>query len=143
MVGKPDETVVNVIPRDFVTEALVHLSGLPESKGKVYQLADPNPLTVAQVVSVLAEATGRRVVKVPLPTGVAKFSLDHVPFVGSVMGIPAAAIDYYTHPTRYSTAVMEQDLEGTGLSVPPFAAYAPRLAEFVRAHPDISSAPMA
>lgn len=143
MVGRPHETVVNVIPRDFVTEALVHLSGLEESKGKVYQLADPNPLTVAQMVSVLAEATGRRVVKVPLPTGVAKFSLDHVPFVGSVMGIPAAAIDYYTHPTRYSTSVMEEDLEGTQLSVPPFASYAPRLAEFVRAHPEISSKPMA
>lgn len=143
MVGKPDETVVNVIPRDFVTEALAHLSGLPESKGKVYQLADPAPLTVAQMVSVLAVATGRRVIKVPLPTAVAKFSLDHVPGVGRLMGIPAAAIDYYTHPSRYSTAVMEEDLQGTKLAVPPFAAYAPRLAEFVRAHPEISSKPMA
>ena len=58
------------------------------------------------------------------------------------MGIPSAAIDYFVHPTTYGTDQARADLEGSGLSVPPFASYVDGLVQFVRDHPEIGSEAM-
>ena len=57
-VGNPSQAEVNVVPRDFVVEAITFLSGMPGSKNRVYHLADPKPLTVEQMTRELARATG-------------------------------------------------------------------------------------
>lgn len=142
-VGNPKRTRLNVVPRDFVIAAIAHLSGLSASRGKVYQLADPEPLTIDEMLDSIARAADKRVIRVPTLLGVAKASLDHVPFLERIMGIPPAAIDYFVHPTYYLTDNSRADLEGTGISVPPFTAYVDRLVEFVRSHPDVPSAAMA
>jgi thioester reductase-like protein len=143
VVGDPAACTVNLVPRDFVIAAMAHLSGLPQSVGKVYQLADPEPLTVDALLREVGRATGRRLLRVPLPLGVARFAIDHVPGVGALMKIPSAALDYFVHPTRYSTANARADLAGSGIAVPPFSTYVGRLVEFVRAHPEVGSAAMA
>ncbi len=143
VVGDPGAFTVNVVPRDFVIAAMAHLSGLPHSLGKVYQLADPDPLTVDALLSEVARATGRRLLRIPLPVGLAKFAIDHVPGVYALLQIPSAAVDYFVHPTRYGTANARADLAGTGIVVPPFPSYVGRLVEFVRHHPEIGSAAMA
>jgi thioester reductase-like protein len=142
-IGKPHQTRLNVVPRDYVVEAIAYLGGLPHSRGRVYQLADPDPLTVHEMVRVLAEATGRRPIPVPLTRGMAKWAIDRVPGLYRLMRSPSAAVDYFVHPTHYSTFNTRTDLEGTGIQVPPFASYATRLVRFVRAHPEIGSEPMA
>ena len=53
MAGDPTMTRVNVVPRDFVVDAVAHLSGHPNSKGRTYHLADPHPLTVDEMADVL------------------------------------------------------------------------------------------
>ena len=77
--GDPTITRVNVIPRDFVIDAVGYLSGRGASEGRTYQLADPRPLTVDEMADALADATGRELVKIPLPRKLAKASLAHVP----------------------------------------------------------------
>jgi hypothetical protein len=59
------------------------------------------------------------------------------------MRIPSPAVDYFVHPTDNDTAHATHDLAGSGISVPRFADYAKTLVEFVRTHPEISSAAMA
>ena len=49
--------------------------------GKTYQLADPDPLTIDEVLTAVAKATGRLMIRVPLPVGVAKAAIDWVPGV--------------------------------------------------------------
>jgi thioester reductase-like protein len=143
VVGDPRATVFNVVPRDFVVAALDRLSGLAATLGGTYALADPDPPTVDEMLRILARATGRRVVRVPLPLGVAKGALAHVPGVYRLMRIPPAAVDYFVHPTRYGTEAATAALAGSGISVPPFASYADRLVRFVREHPEIGGAGMA
>ena len=133
---------LNLVPRDFVIPAIAHLSGLDRSLGRVYHIADPAPATVEEVIEAIARATRRRVLRVGLPLGVAKAAIDRVPGVYRLMGIPSAAIDYFVHPTTYATDQAQADLEGSGLSVPPFASYADRLVQFVRDHPEIGSEAM-
>jgi thioester reductase-like protein len=134
---------LNVVPRDFVIPAIAHLSGLERSRGRVYHIADPAPATVDEILSEIAHATRRRIVRVGVPRALAKAALDRVPGLYRLMGIPSAAIDYFVHPTTYATDQALADLEGSGLSVPPFSSYADRLVEFVRAHPEIGSDAMA
>ena len=88
IVGNPNVVRVNVVPRDFVIRAIGYLSGLESSAGKVYQLADPNPLTVSELIDVIGKATGRLVVRVPAIKFFAKAAIDYVPGVFQVMQIP-------------------------------------------------------
>jgi nucleoside-diphosphate-sugar epimerase len=138
VVGRPKKYRFNVVPRDFMIDALDALSARAEAK--CYQLADPSPLTVSETIDTIARATGRTVIRIPLPKSVAKFAIDRVPGVYRLMRIPSAAIDYFTHPTTYDTTNAHNAL---GIAVPRFADYAPRLVEFFAAHPEIGSAAMA
>ncbi len=134
---------VNVVPRDFVIRAVAHLGGLPASRGKTYQLADPAPLTAREMLAVLGRALGKRVVLVPLGVRFAKFAIEQVPGVYRLLRIPSSLIDYFVLPTRYDTSNAAADLAGSGIACPPFASYAAQLAAFVREHPGVGSAPMA
>jgi nucleoside-diphosphate-sugar epimerase len=141
-VGSPEKYRFNVVPRDYVVDAIAWLSGRPESIGKVYQIADPEPLTVDATIDAIAKATGRRVLRVPLPRSVAKGAIDYVPGVYWLMQIPSSSVDYFVHPTDYTNRNTARDLEGSGVVLPPFASYLGRLVDFVRAHPNIGAAAM-
>lgn len=143
VVGDTDRYRVNLVPSDFVIAAIGHLSGVPEARGTVYQIADPSPLTVAQLLDEIARATGRRLLRLPLPLRLAKSSLDYVPFLERALGIPSASVDYFVHPTEYSTANTRRDLAGTEIRCPPIASYIDRMVDFVRRHPEIGSEAMA
>lgn len=143
VVGDPSATRVNLVPRDYVVEAMSYLSALDASAGKVYQLADPEPLTVSELLDAIGRAARRIVVRVPCPRAAAKFLIDRVPGVFWLMQIPSPAIDYFVHPTVYPCANTLAALDGSGLKVPPLPTYLDRLVEFVRRHPDIESSPMA
>ena len=134
VVGDPTATRVNIVPRDFVIDAVDHLSGLAASAGRTYHVADPDPLTVEELIDVIGGATGRRVVTVPLPRSVAKGSIRHVPGVLRLMGMPAEAVDYFSHPTHYLTQNLRNDLAGSGIEPPLFDNYVDRLVSFLRDH---------
>src|SRR5690606_5637431 len=101
------------------------------------------PLTVHDMLRVLERAMGRRVVRIPVPLGVAKFSIERIPGVYRLMRIPSGALDYFVLPTRHVANVAEVDLAGSGIQLPRFDSYAEQLVRFVEAHPDIGSAAMA
>jgi nucleoside-diphosphate-sugar epimerase len=142
VVGRPSHYRFNVVPRDFVIRAMDHLTSLKDNAGTTYALADPAPLTVDQTIDTIAEATGRKVVRVPLTKTIAKGALQYVPGVYRLMRIPPAAVDYFVHPTSYDTTNATRDLAPAGIRAPNLREYAPRLVEFVRAHPEIGSAAM-
>jgi thioester reductase-like protein len=143
VVGNPRRVRLNVVPSDFVISAIDHLSGVEDSKGVVYQLADPDPPTIAEMLDRIVRAVDKPVLRVPTLRPLAKGALGHVPFLERIMGIPPAAIDYFVHPTFYLTDNTRRDLAGTGIEVPPFGSYVDRLVEFVRRHPEIRSKAMA
>jgi thioester reductase-like protein len=143
VIGDPTKVEFNAVPRDFVLDAITYLSAQPAAVGQVFHLADPYPLTVDQMIDVMASSTGRRIIRVPLPLSVAKAAIDKVPGVQWLVGIPATALDYFVHPTRYGTAKTQKALEGSGIRCPRFPEYAPRLVDFMQRHPEIGAAAMA
>ena len=141
MPGDPTAARFNIVPRDFVVDAIAHLSGDARSKDRTYQVADPHPLTVAELFDELARAAGRKLVKVPVPRKLATWSIEKVPGVYQLLRTPSDTVDYLTHPTHYLTT-NSADLEGSGITCPPARSYIPAMVSFMQAHPDISSAAM-
>ena len=143
VIGRPGDTQFNVVPRDFVIAAITFLSGEPGSRGATYALADPHPLSVDEILRVMAANTERTMVRIPLPLGMAKWSIERMPGVYELLRIPSTAVDYFVHPTRYDTRAASAALEGAGIVCPRFSDYAPALIRFMRAHPEVGSAAMA
>jgi len=141
-IGNGSRYRVNVVPRDFIIDAIDYISSRADTGGKVFQLADPDPPTVTQATMSIAKATKQRIVPVPMTRGIAKAAIKYVPGVYRLMRIPAATIDYYVHPTLYDTRNTTAVLQGSGIKVPHLRDYLPALVDFVRAHPEIGSAAM-
>ena len=110
--------------------------------GKTYQLCDPQPLTVGQMADELGRAAERVLIKIPLPYVVARAAIQKVPGVYQLLRIPAELLDYFIHPTHYSCDNTVADLEGSGIACPPFETYARHMVEYMKAHPEFTSAAM-
>lgn len=135
-------TQLNLVPCDFVLDAIAALGAGDHAIGRTFHLADPSPLTVRRVIEVIARETGRRVLPVPVPSALARAAL-RVPAVSRRAPIPASMLDYTALRARYDTTETTRALEGTGIACPRFTDYAARLVAFVRAHPDVRVAAMA
>ena len=142
VVGDTHRTRINLVPRDYVIAAIAALAALPAARGKTYQLADPDPLTIDELLDAIGKLTGKTILRLPLPLAVAKTAIDHVPGVYRLLQIPSSSVDYFVHPTYYDTANSRADLGPAGISVPPLRSYLPALLAFMKAHPEISSEAM-
>lgn len=142
VVGNLKKHEFNIVPRDFVIDALTYLSGVEHSLGKVYHLSDPAAPTVERMLDIIAQATQRRVIRIPVWKGLAKGFVKYVPGANALLRVEPEAIDYYTHPTLYTCDNTLRDLKGTGIACPPFAHYAANLVEFYMKHPEFSPAAM-
>ena len=142
VVGDPTAVRLNVVPRDFVVGAITALSGRTDNVGRCYQLADPEPLTVAELTDAMERELGKKLVRIPLPLGLAKQAIAKLPGVQSIFEFPEHVVDYYVHPTHYDTTWSEADLEEHGIRCPRFDSYLGRLFDFVKANPGVSSKAM-
>ena len=131
---------LNVVPRDFVVDAIACLSARTRSRGAVYQLCDPSPLPVPRFLDVLADAAGHRAVTLPTTRRVGRAVLSRLESAG--FAVEPEALDYLDHPTRYACPATRRALVGSDIEVPPFESYAGRLVEFVRQNPNLGDDPM-
>ena len=137
----PSKAYFNIVPIDFLVDALAALSMRDDNVGRTYQLADPAQTSIADIVRAIADATGRRAVWVPLPLQPVK-ALDRLPGVRGLIQIPAPAFDYLTSTTTYSSGHTQTDLDGAGVTCPRFADYVGRLIAYRQAHPEVTSTAM-
>lgn len=142
VVGDPTAFRFNIVPRDFVVDAIDALSANEHSRDRVYQLADPHPLTVDELYREMGRAMGRRIMRVPITRWLAKVAIEKIPGVYQLLRIPSGAIDYLTQPTQYLTDHARADLGGTGVTCPALPSYLPTLVDFMRRHPEVGSAAM-
>ncbi len=140
--GDPDACRLNLVPSDFVVRAIAYLSHLEISEGQVYQLADPEPLTVRELIGECARCTGRRPLQVPLPRGLTRWSLKHLEPLQRLVGIPAESVDYFVHPTHYTSDHTLRHLAGTDIQAPRLGSYLQTLVDFQIAHPEGALGPL-
>jgi len=134
LVGDPTMVRFNMVPSDFVLDAIGHLSGLADTVGGTFQLADPRPLTVSELLDEMCRATARRGIRVRLPHRPTAWALSTIEPLARWVGIPGSAVEYFVHPTHYDTTETDRLLAGSGVACPPVADYLPTLVRFMQAH---------
>jgi thioester reductase-like protein len=137
-----DRVRFNLVPSDFVVDAIAALAPHPGALGRTVALAAPAPPTVLEMCEAFADRCGKRLKVVTVPTALSKFGIDHVPGVGRVFKLPSSTLDYLTHPTIYDVAATTALLDAVGVHCPPFAEHVGAMVAFHREHPDVGSAAM-
>ena len=126
----------NLVPRDFVVDALAYLSGIDESEGKVYHLADPDPPTTTELIKTFGEALGKkRTIVVPYPKGLVGGLLESLDPDHDL--VKSGGLEYQTWSASFDCSNTIEDLEGSDVEFPRFEDYAENLVEFVRENPDV------
>jgi thioester reductase-like protein len=123
----------NLVPVDFIVEALARLGSSDTSRGRTYHLTDPDPLSVVDVGRLLAEALGKSFLFAPVPGFVARGLFAPKP-VQRYFGVPVEVLDYFEHDCRYDTTQASGDLGALGVACPRFPDYVGKLVGFYRAH---------
>ena len=124
---------LNLVPVDFVTEAIAVLSQDDKAVGKTVALADPSPLTTRELFDLIAEKlSGKRSVVHP-PEKLVEFSLS-TPVSPPITGLPKHGVPYFFISQTYDTGVADELLEPHGLECPKFGDYVGNLIEFVEKH---------
>jgi len=123
---------LDLVPSDFVIRGIAHLSQMPETRGEVFQLADPQPLRIVDILSEFERVLGKKIWSVALPLWLARFALKYIPFVERWMGVPHSALNYFAHPTSYDTSNTMKFLKGSDVEIPRFNQYLPVLVEYMK-----------
>jgi thioester reductase-like protein len=123
----------NIVPVDFVVEALARLSASEASLGKTYHLTDPDPRSPVEIARLFARSLGKTFAYLPVPMIVAKTAFRPI---HGLIGMPLEALDYFCDPVRHDAAVATRDLEALGLRCTRFAEYVEALVEFYRRERD-------
>ncbi len=124
---------LNVVPVDFVVEAVSHLSTLEQPSGRTYHLVDQEPLTVREMLELFALELGKNMVFLRVPGVVMKAALSVGP-IESFIRIQPEMVDYFRCPVHFDATNATADLEGSGISCPRLADYVGALVEFARAN---------
>jgi thioester reductase-like protein len=120
---------VNVVPVDYVIEALARLSASPVSRGRTYNLTDPNPPTSLELAQLFASILGKSFAFVPMPMALARALLSAPP-LKAWLSIPIESLDYFDNPCRYDAAQATHDLAAFDIACPRFPDYAEKLVAF-------------
>lgn len=127
---------LNLVPVDFVVESLAALSKDEKAVGKTIALADPNPLSTAEICDSIAEAmTGKKSAITP-PAVLIEFSLN-LPFSPALTGLPHYGVPYFFLAQTYNTEISEELLKAHNISCPSFKEYAKNLVKFVEKNPKL------
>ncbi|HVF57893.1 MAG TPA: hypothetical protein VM934_17205, partial [Pyrinomonadaceae bacterium] len=130
------EVQLNVVPVDFVVEALASLAGDASAVGATLQLADPEPLTTHALFEVIAEKLAGHGSRVTLPAPLVKSSLN-LPLSEKITGLPRVGAPYFFLKQTYDTTRARELLAPYGVRCPRFPDYAGALVDFVARHPKL------
>src|ERR1044071_6774720 len=127
---------LNVVPVDFVVEAMAALSADDASAGETVQLADPDPLTTEELFDIISRNLAGRESLVTLPAPVVRTTLN-LPLNEKVTGLPRTGVPYFFLKQTYDTARATALLAPRGVCCPRFPDYVPNLIDFVERNPKL------
>ncbi len=124
----------NVVPVDYIVEAIAAAAGDPNTLGETLHLVDPDPLSTKQLVEVLSREYAGVSPRGNLPPALADVSL-RLPFVRELLGgTPRESIVYMNHPVVYDARRAVELLAPHGLRPPHFVDYVGPVVHFFAEH---------
>ncbi len=129
----------NVVPVDFVIDALSVADDDPELVGETLHLVDPEPVTAGDVFSTLAREYAGREPAYKVPPKLVQATLRSKRMRAMFSGAPPESIEYLNHSVRFDTRRASELLARHGLRCPRFDEYVGPVVKFFREHEDDDS----
>ena len=124
---------LNVVPIDFVVQAVWSLSRNAAAKGRTVHLVDPNPMSARRVYELIAAQANKKLPRFNLSARAAD-ALLRLPGLEKLARPQRAAINYVNHLALYNCHTALELLDGTGVRCPALASYLARLVEYAKEH---------
>ena len=141
---------VNIVPVDFVADALDFLAHKKGLDGKCFHLTDPDPHRIGEVLNIFARAA--HAPQMTMRVNARMFGFIPAPIlygIGSLapikrmiravlkdLGIPKEVFQFVNWPTRYDSREATKALKGSGIAVPQLDTYAANLWDYWERHLD-------
>lgn len=130
------EVSLNLVPVDFVVDAMAALAFEERAIGKTLQLADPAPLSTNQLFNAIAKSIDGHRSKITAPAKWVRFFLM-LPPSPRITGLPHHAVPYFFVKQLYDSTQAQHLLAPYGIHCPPFESYVDRIIAFAKAHPHL------
>jgi len=141
---------INVVPVDFVADAMDHIAHKKGLDGQCFHLVDPEPMRFGELMNTFCRAAhapemtmrldARMLAVVPGAVRSAVVNLPPVKrFTNMVLRdlkLPPATLAFITYPTRFDTRVAERALKGSKVALPRLEDYAWRIWDYWERHLD-------
>ena len=129
---------LNVVPVDFVVNAMDHIAHLPGEDGNCFHLVDSDPYKVGEILNIFSEAGHAPRMAMRIDSRMFGFippfirqSIKSLPPIKRMtsavlddLGIPPSVMSFINYPTRFDARETERALKGTGIEVPRLGDYA-------------------
>ena len=146
----PELGDTNVVPVDYVAEAIDHIAHKPRLDGRAFHVVNPHPQRSAEVVNAFAHAAGAPRIAVQLDddltlglAGTARSLAMRLPGARTLrraalaqVGIPDEVVDHIALTPVFATEEAERALDGSGIEVPELTTYARTLWDWWEANLD-------
>lgn len=129
MPGKGDKPL-NLVPIDYVCEALYLISTRTDTAGKTFHLADPNPLSARKVFELVASHAGKRPPVGHVPYRITRLVMKF-PYLEKLTRSPRQFVEDFNQLTIYNAINTTEALDGR-LTCPPFPGYVDNLIRFIK-----------
>jgi NAD(P)-dependent dehydrogenase (short-subunit alcohol dehydrogenase family) len=141
---------LNIVPVDFVVDAMDHIAHKSGEDGKCFHLTDPKPLRIGEVLNLFADAAHAPQMTMRIDArlfnfipSVVKQGIMMLPPARRIrnqvlkdLGIPPQVLDFINYPTKFDSRETERALKGSRISVPAMEDYAWRLWDYWERHLD-------
>ena len=128
----PDTGRTNIVPVDYVADAIVALLHADGHDGQTFHLTAPKTIGLRGIYRGVATAAGLPPLRGSLPTSVAApvLKVRGRPklwrnMVATQLGIPGEVLDVVDLAPTFVSEETQKALRGTGIAVPEFSIYAP------------------
>ncbi|MGA3362276.1 MAG: SDR family oxidoreductase [Solirubrobacteraceae bacterium] len=140
----PELGHTNIVPVDFVADAIDHIAHLPALDGRTFHLSSPRSQRSGEVINAFARAAHAPTLALRIDhrilAGLPAGSLSTAMALPAVrqavsalladLGIPSELAGNLTFDCRFDTTQAQAALAGSGIAVPPLEDYAARLWDF-------------
>jgi thioester reductase-like protein len=126
----------NVVPVDYIVDALAVVAGDAATEGETFHLVDPDPLTAHDLMEMLSQEYAGHGTKGKIPAAMVSQALRSKTVANLFANTPRESIAYLNHPVRFDTRRTVDLLTPHGLRPPGFAEYRGPMVSFFRDHED-------
>ncbi|NEX61816.1 SDR family oxidoreductase [Noviherbaspirillum galbum] len=135
---------INIVPVDYVVDAMDYIAHLPKLDGKCFHLTDPEPMRVGDVLNTFARAAHAPTMSLRInaallgfiPKSVKKGMMALTPVrrvrhaIMKDLGLPDDMMQFVNYPTRFDNRDTASALKGSGISCPRLEDYAPKIWDY-------------